>query len=184
MLFNKKYNIEIRKSKKKKSISIYIKEGCILVSAPDKITNHDISNLLIDKKRWIEKKLEEQKKFLTRIERKFINNDEFYFFGEKFFLKTLVDKQNKVFIYNNQIVVRGDQKNIKRNLETWYKKEIKRYVLNRTNYFSSVIGVTFDKIKIRFYKRRLGCCSSLGVITYNWKIAMFPKEIIDYIIIH
>ena len=46
------------------------------------------------------------------------------------------------------------------------------------------MGLKPSYVKIKNFKKRLGSCSIKGEIVFNWKIIMFPRDIIDYIIIH
>ena len=46
------------------------------------------------------------------------------------------------------------------------------------------MGVNYKGFSIKFYKSRLGACTHTGYLRFNWKIAMMPLDIINYIIIH
>ena len=46
------------------------------------------------------------------------------------------------------------------------------------------MDVNYKGFSIKFYKSRLGACTHTGYLKFNWKIVMFPKEIIDYVIVH
>ena len=40
------------------------------------------------------------------------------------------------------------------------------------------------KISIKGYKSRWGSCNSRGEISFNWRIIMAPKSVINYVVIH
>ncbi len=54
----------------------------------------------------------------------------------------------------------------------------------RCGHFAEVYGVTFKKISIRAQKTRWGSCTHSGNLSFNYKIAVLPPRIADYIIVH
>ena len=59
-----------------------------------------------------------------------------------------------------------------------------KYIPGRVKYYAGVIGVSYGGITIRNQKTRWGSCSSKGNLNFNWKLALMPDEILDYVVVH
>ena len=55
---------------------------------------------------------------------------------------------------------------------------------HRLAHFNSSYGFDFKKISIRNQKTRWGSCSKSGTVCFNYKIALLPPHLADYIIVH
>lgn len=64
------------------------------------------------------------------------------------------------------------------------KKQTRLLVTERLSYFNQFYGHTYFKISIRRQKTRWGSCSKTGNLNFNYKIALLPPHLADYIIVH
>lgn len=69
-------------------------------------------------------------------------------------------------------------------LARWYKVQALSYLKERTCFWASHLGVSFNRITIKDQRSRWGSCSSLHNLNYNWRIIMAPEPVIDYLVIH
>jgi predicted metal-dependent hydrolase len=46
------------------------------------------------------------------------------------------------------------------------------------------MGVDYESISIKFQSTRFGSCSSKKNLNFNALIALMPREILDYVIVH
>ena len=69
-------------------------------------------------------------------------------------------------------------------LKQWLNGQAHAYIKQRTSELAASLGVSYNRIFIRSQRTRWGSCSSMGNISLNWKLIMFPPRIIDYVIIH
>lgn len=64
------------------------------------------------------------------------------------------------------------------------KEKARKRLLEKTEYYKTVIGVDYKKLRIGSQKTRWGSFSSSGTISYNWKLILMPEEIMDYVVVH
>jgi hypothetical protein len=46
------------------------------------------------------------------------------------------------------------------------------------------IGVEYARIAIRDTRSRWGSCSSTGTLSFTWRLALAPRDILDYVVVH
>lgn len=65
-----------------------------------------------------------------------------------------------------------------------YKAAALTLVRKRIAHFAPLLGVSPLRITIRNQKARWGSCSRDGSISINYKVALLPEHLADYIIVH
>jgi predicted metal-dependent hydrolase len=73
---------------------------------------------------------------------------------------------------------------VKRSEIPALKKRALALASARCLHFGKVYGLAFKKISIRAQRSRWGSCSKSGNLSFNYKIAVLPRHIADYIIAH
>jgi predicted metal-dependent hydrolase len=46
------------------------------------------------------------------------------------------------------------------------------------------LGVTFSRIAIRDTRSRWGSCSTSGTLSFSWRLALAPRSVLDYVVVH
>jgi predicted metal-dependent hydrolase len=46
------------------------------------------------------------------------------------------------------------------------------------------VGVAYRRIAIRDTRSRFGSCSSNGSLSFSWRLALAPRRILDYVVVH
>jgi len=49
---------------------------------------------------------------------------------------------------------------------------------------AAALTVTFTRIVVRDQRTRWGSCSTTGALSFNWRLALAPPEVLDYIVVH
>jgi predicted metal-dependent hydrolase len=64
------------------------------------------------------------------------------------------------------------------------KEDARRLVRERIAHFNGGYGFAVGKVFIKNHKSRWGSCSQKGNLNFNYKIALLPPELADYIVVH
>jgi predicted metal-dependent hydrolase len=57
-------------------------------------------------------------------------------------------------------------------------------VLSRLEYFNREYHFTYHTVRIKDQRSRWGSCSSHGNLNFNYRIALLPAHLADYIVVH
>ena len=117
---------------------------------------------LYDAKNLIEKKIDWISTSISRLEEKSIDEDEFLYLGVR---KKLEDFKIK-------------------NIDTFYKKEIVKYLPNLVDIYSKKMNLTPTSLKYRKNKRTWGSCNYKNGLNFNILLMKFPIELMEYVVIH
>ncbi|MDP3726635.1 MAG: M48 family metallopeptidase, partial [bacterium] len=65
-----------------------------------------------------------------------------------------------------------------------YKENARMRVQERLIHFNQTYNFAFNAVSIRNQKTRWGSCSRKGNLNFNYRIALLPERLADYIIVH
>jgi predicted metal-dependent hydrolase len=65
-----------------------------------------------------------------------------------------------------------------------YKEQARLLAESRIRFFNTLHEFRFNRINIKNQKTRWGSCSKKGNINFNYKIALLPGHMADYIVAH
>mgnify|MGYP001231177351 FL=1 len=182
------FNIIIKRTNRKKTVSFRIKNQEVIISVPKFLSDNEIYNLVEIKIKWIKNKLALEKLNTVSIKRKYENGDIFLYLGSEYSLKIKKSYRDNIYIKDKNLIVEAKNvlatNNIKNNIKNWYITESKKYLTKTNSYYEILIGVKSNKLLFGQYKSKWGSCNSKKTISYDWRIIMAPFEVIHYLIIH
>ena len=181
---------EIVRSSRRKTAAIKIKKGKVFVIVPECLTMAAIESLVDKKHRWIKEKLAIQNEIMDIKPKEFISGESFSYLGKNHPLKIESGLYPVIKLHQDELVVSVRDKTvdnsqaIKQLLFKWYKQQAESELRDKTERYSSIIGVNPSSVTIKSFKSRWGSCSIAGGIQYNWKIIIAPERIVNYVVIH
>lgn len=64
------------------------------------------------------------------------------------------------------------------------KAAAKEYIPPRVKYYSEIMGLFPSAVKISSATKKFGSCSGKNSLNFSYKLMLYPKDVIDYVIIH
>jgi len=183
-----------RSNRKSMGISIE-RDGMITVAAPHQARLYDIEKFVSEKRIWIYQKLA-QKKTLNRErpKREFVNGQGFLYLGRSYRLKLIDDtgiksgrssKTALLRLWHGYFeLVETEKANARNHFISWYRKQVKKQLIERIPRYDKRIGVTVKDIRISDLGHRWASCGRNGAINFNWRSVMAPVWVFDYILLH
>ncbi len=163
----------------------------ILVMSPIGLGEDLIKEKVKSKGKWIIKKILDFKDLgYTPLKREFVNGESFMYLGRNYLLDITIDKgliRPKVQLLDKRLEVASptkDENILRKALEKWYRREAKKVINKRVNFYKPKFSIEPREVKIKEQKKRWGSCSSNGNLLFNFRIVMAPSSVIDYIVVH
>lgn len=168
-------------------------KGDLVVKTDIKYFGNKLDEILEKHKKWIKQNFKKVKEQVSVSRQNFLEEGyEYSILGEKYKLIYRVNNENKFFIFaeNNNLVISQPQKGkltkseIKKELISYFRIVARKYLSERTEYFTEKANLKFRKIFIKNQKTKWGSCSSEKNLNYNWHLIFAPLDVIDYVVIH
>jgi len=205
-------NYHVVRSTRRKTLSLQVKQGKVLVRAPHFVDDNYISNLVANKSAWLRKKIAEQAQ-VGQQSCQFKQGDKLLLLGETVCLQVCFAKKSTVFLSTSTNLVNSSQpsehtdagpvlkvllpfryqdpaafdlqpKAVKKYLEQYLKQQALDQLPIKVERFSELTQLIPKSIKIRQYSARWGSCNNRKELSFNYLMMMLPDEVIDYVVIH
>jgi predicted metal-dependent hydrolase len=178
--------IEIHKMvrSKRRTLALVVEaDGTLTVRAPLRMKEADIWRFIETKADWIKRK---QAK--VRIEalppRQYVEGETFWYLGEEIPLR-LIPHQKPALVLNGFFeLAQSAQSEAESVFVVWYKKQARRVLTERVEFFAQQYGFKVKKIRISSARTRWGSCSAKGTLSFTWRLVMAPLDVIDYVVVH
>ena len=168
----------IRSKRKTLALKI-IKDGNLVVLAPNKCSLKYIEDFVISKKDWILKHQQSMKEINKSYE-EYTNLDKLIIFGESYELLEFSNHYEVGDYYIKHTKASNKQKIIKE----FFNKLANDYIIARTKEIAEKLNLKYKNAKIISARKKWGSCNSLKELKYNFRLVMIPKGLIDYVICH
>ena len=184
--------VTLRRTGRKKSISLAVRDGCVTIRAPQRVPDADIQELIARKAAWLRRKLAKHAEAKRLTTRAFVDGETFLFLGERYPLqvrdgpKARAELKTGVFVVHVRRAHSTERhaRSIRAAFIRWYKAEAARLIEDRVRQYAERMKLSPGQVSFRDYKSMWGKCTSDGDLTFNWKLVMAPLDIVDYVVVH
>lgn len=104
--------------------------------------------------------------------------------GEPHLLCSVPGRGPPVRVDGRDILVSGRKEHMARRVGDWLRAEAKQQVSPLADEKAAVIGARVTRITIRDQKSRWGSCSSVGRLSFSWRLVLAPPFVMDYVVAH
>jgi predicted metal-dependent hydrolase len=180
----------IKRSARAKYVRLEVRpETGLTVVIPRSYGSGHVPDLLRAKGNWISSKLADYGHVQPlSAERELRSGDTIPYLGR--YLKVVKRQDHRkadgVKLEKDRLVVSLKSEGSRSNsvLERWYRMQAGTLIKERVDKLSSRLGLTYNRLIIRGQKTRWASCSHKGNLSFNWRLVMVAKPVIDYVIIH
>ncbi len=165
--------------KQKKNISIKVKDGMIVVSAPYNTSITYIEECLDKYEDRLKKQLDQYCPYYD------IKDDGFiYIFNKKYKIIHILDYQNNILIEEDKIYIYSYDMN--KCISQYLYKLLYDYIVERLLYYLAYeFDLDMPSIMIKKYKSKWGSCHYHdNKLSFNFSLIHIEKDLIDYVIVH
>ena len=168
----------IRSKRKTLTLKI-IKDGSLVVLAPNKCSLKFIEEFVYSKKDWIIKHQQTMKE-INNANDEYVNLNKIIIFGESYELQDYGNHYEIGEYYIKHTKASNKEKIIK----DFFNKLANEYVINRTTEIAEKLSLKYKNAKIISARKKWGSCNNLKELKFNFRLVMLPKSLIDYVICH
>ncbi len=181
-------NIDKISYSKRKTLSIRVtSDGLVHVRSPKYLSENAVFDYVQSKAKWVQDRLHIVRNKIQQRKKSFSNGEIFLYFGDEYTLEVLDKQEEPIYLdLENKMIYLSSiyRKKALELFKKWYKRELYKYSEIKSLEYARDIRVDFKKIIISNTKSRWGSCSSKKILRFCWKLAMAPKEVVDYVILH
>ncbi|WP_338552206.1 SprT family zinc-dependent metalloprotease [Paenibacillus sp. KS-LC4] len=171
---NQTISFHVEYGNREKKISIQIEpSGFITVKAPKAASEEVIKRSVERHGKWI---LEQRKQLAeatkTPQTKQYQEKEKFLYLGKERLLHELMETEGL------------SEEELRKNLKKFYFASCKKIVGERLPIYQAQLRIKPKSVEIVESTTKWGSCSSSKHLTFNYRLAMAPLDVIDYVIIH
>ncbi len=161
------------------------------VVVPRRLPLREVEPFVESKRRWIERTLLRMRTAdVERPRPRLEDGGEVPFLGERLRLRVRVEPRRM----RSHVVRRGEElrvavseqgsEAVRDALERWYRGQARGEIGRRLDAAVGRVGQRYAGLQIRGQRTRWASCSSNGGMSFNWRLLLAPREILDYVVEH
>jgi predicted metal-dependent hydrolase len=185
---------------RRKTIALIIQaDGSLLVRAPQRASNRQIAEILEEKSDWISARLAQAMARPKPEQHHFTSGEQFWYLGRTWPLLEAPGTHDRLEFSGGQFKLSlptfpvptrslreaaGRTGKARVLFETWYRRQARQVFEERAALLARRCGFSYRRVKITSARTRWGSCSTLGTLSFTWRLVMAPLAVIDYVVMH
>lgn len=185
--------LHVRRSAARHSVEITIeRDGSLTVAAPEEATPAKLTEIVLEKREWIYRKLARKEMLLggPPPPKEFVPGEGFFYLGSSYRLR-LIDTDLQKPDAPPLVLRRGwfelarkKQGRAARHFLAWYERHGQAWIDRHTAAASSRLGVIPNSVDVRALGNRWGACTPDGRLLFHWRVVLLPARAAEYVILH
>ncbi len=184
------FPVEVIRTDRKRSASIYLDGERIKVRVPRGLPENRVRDLIAKKSSWIKRKLKEAELAAPPKSKEFVSGETFSYLGRNYRLKVLSGDTPSLKLRGGYLEANisgpseTQEGEVRSLLVDWYRRHAQQRLEEKTDRYAKALQVEPNSVSVKDYKSRWGSCSTKGDISYNWRIVIASHRIVDYVVVH
>ena len=176
----------IKRSARRRAISILVDEEGLRVGAPWAAPHNAIERLLQKHARWVLRKLTEWE-VRRPPERRWASGESLMLLGVPYTLE-IEDGTSAVRLDGTRLKVGGAASGgapVARRVHEWMRSQALACFEERVAHYRDLLGVDrVTRVVLSSARTRWGSCHASGRIHLNWRLIQVPAHLLDYVVAH
>jgi predicted metal-dependent hydrolase len=182
-------SFELRHSAKRRTIGITVeRDGQLILASPPEVPMETLEKVVRDKRLWIYSKLLKKESLNppTAV-KEYVSGEGFYYLGRNYRLKLVdgVNRQPPLRLYQSRFELQRDaQARGREEFIRWYCDRLRPILDTQIVALVNRVGISPRSVQVRELGYRWGSCGHKGDLYFHWRVAMLPRTLIEYVVVH
>jgi predicted metal-dependent hydrolase len=155
------------------------------VIVPRGTTDAEVDELLEEKRYWVERKVATAREIARHPPRLGLERPGLVWLGgEQLPLERRNGRRSVATLDDRRLLVSGSSDQAPAAVVRWYRREARRRIESVLAREAERLGLEYRSLGIRDPRTRWGSCSRKGHLSFSWRLAAAPPEILDYVVVH
>jgi len=182
-------SFELRHSAKRRTIGITVeRDGQLILSTPPQVPIETLEKVVNEKRLWIYSKLIEKESFNPPTPAKeYVSGEGFYYLGRSYSLKLVdgVEGKSPLRLYQSCFELQREARAQGREaFIRWYCDRLSSILDTQISGFVNKVEASPRSVQVRDLGYRWGSCGHQGDLYFHWRVAMLPRTMIEYLVVH
>ena len=180
---------ELRHSAKRRTIGITVeRDGHLILASPPEVPIEALEKVVDDRRFWIYSKLLKKESLNPPTSvKEYVSGEGFYYLGRSYRLM-LVDGakgQQSLRLHQSRFELHREVQTQGREIFiSWYRTHLQPVLEQQIAALINRIGESPRSVQVRDLGYRWGSCGHQGDLYFHWRVAMLPRSMIEYVVVH